>query len=54
MVLEILVSSSGECIEVRTADNTYPCTDEIMQDTGCWDESGNTQLCGASFIQVDR
>lgn len=46
----ILVDSDGECVEIRTDDNTFPCTDEVKADTGCWDDEGNSQLCGASFI----
>lgn len=54
LLLQILVTSDGECIEIRTRDVVYPCTSEVMQDSGCWDENGETQLCGASWIQVDR
>lgn len=54
LLLQILVTSDGECIEIRTRDAVYPCTAEVMQDSGCWDAEGNSQLCGASWIQVDR
>lgn len=51
--VKILVTPDGECIEIRTKDIIYPCADEIKIDTGCWDEQGNTQLCGASWIEVE-
>jgi hypothetical protein len=52
LLLQILVTSDGECIEIRTRDAVYPCTAEVMQDSGCWDEDGHTLLCGASWIEV--
>lgn len=42
------------CLRIETKDNTYPCTEEVKVDTGCWDEDGNTQLCGASWIEVSE
>lgn len=53
--LQIFVAPDGECIEIRTNDGaSFPCTDYIKQDTGCFDEKGNTQLCGASWEQVEE
>lgn len=51
--LRIFITPDGECVRIETDDNAYPCTDEIKRDTGCWDENGETQLCGASWIQVE-
>lgn len=51
--ITIFVTLHGECIEIHTPNNIYPCTDEIKQDTGCWDENNETQLCGASWEQVE-
>ncbi len=51
--ITIFVTPDGECIEIHTKDSIYPCTDEIKRDTGCWDENGETELCGASWIQVE-
>ena len=52
LLLQILVTADGECIEIRTHDNVYPCTEEVKRATGCWDEDGHTQLCGARWIEV--
>ncbi len=52
MALQIFVTPDGACVEIRTPDGTYPCTDEIKRDTGCWDENMDTQLCAASWIQI--
>ena len=52
--IKILVTPTGECIEIRTKDSAYPCTDDIKRDTGCWDSAGNTELCGASWIEIEE
>ena len=52
--IKIFIMPDGECVEVRTNDRVYPCTDFIKLDTGCWDEEGNTQLCGASWEQIEE
>lgn len=52
--IKIFITPEGECVEIRENDNIYPCTDYIKQDTGCWDEEGNTELCGASWEQVEE
>ena len=54
LVIRIFVTADGECLRIETNYGTYPCTEEVKRATGCWDEDGHTQLCGASFIQVDR
>ena len=51
--LRIFITPDGECVRIETGDNVYPCTDEIKRDTGCWDENDKTQLCSASWIQVE-
>lgn len=50
--LWIIIDNEGKCIEIRTNDNTFPCTKEIMIDTGCWDNDGNSELCNASWEQI--
>jgi hypothetical protein len=52
--IKILVTPDGECIEIHTKDSIYPCTDDIKRDTGCWDDKGNTELCGASWIAIEE
>lgn len=52
--VQIFTSPEGECLRIEVNSNSYPCTDEVKADTGCWDEEGNTQLCGASWIAVDN
>lgn len=51
--LTIYLSPDGECICIETDHADYPCTPETMQDSGCWDEDGHTQLCGARWVEVD-
>jgi len=51
LTLHIFVTPDGECLRIETNDNTYPCTEEVKRDTGCWDENDETQLCGASWIE---
>ena len=51
--LRIFITPDGECVRIETDDNAYPCTDEIKRDTGCWNENDETQLCSASWIQVE-
>lgn len=51
LAIRIFVTPDGECLRIETNDNIYPCTEEVKVDTGCWDEDGNTQLCGASWIE---
>lgn len=53
LIIRIFVTHDGECLRIETRDNIYPCTEEVKVDTGCWDENGETQLCGASWIQVE-
>lgn len=48
--LWIVIDNEGKCIEIKDEQNTYPCTEKVMIDTGCWDEQLETQLCGANFI----
>lgn len=50
--LWIVIDSEGKCIEIRDEQSTYPCTEFIMIDTGCWDENGETQLCSAQWEQI--
>lgn len=50
--LWIIIDSEGKCIEIRDEQNTYPCTEFVMIDTGCWDENGDTQLCSAQWEQI--
>ena len=50
--ITIFVTPEGECVRIETDDNAYPCTDEIKRDTSCWDENGETELCGAKWEQV--
>lgn len=53
--IQIFVTPGGECVEIRTDDgSSFPCTDYIKQDTGCFDEEGNGQLCGASWEQIEE
>jgi len=52
--LTIYITKDGECVRIETNYNTYPCTEEVKLDTGCWDEEGNTQLCGARWIEVEK
>lgn len=51
--LTIYITPDGECLRVETNYNDYPCTNEVKLDTGCWDEEGNTQLCGARWVEVE-
>ncbi len=51
--IRIFITPDGECLRIETDDNEYPCTDEIKRDTECWNDDGETQLCGASWIQVE-
>ena len=52
IVTRILITPEGECLRIETEYASLPCTEEIMQSTGCWDENNETQLCGASWIEV--
>ena len=54
LTIRIFMTPDGECLRIETRDNIYPCTEEVKVDTGCWDEDGNTQLCGASWIEVSE
>ena len=54
LLLTILVNADGECLRIETNYGTYPCTEEVKRATGCWDEDGHTQLCGARWIEVDE
>jgi hypothetical protein len=49
--LWIVIDSDGNCVEIRDEQTTYPCTDAVKLDTGCWDENGETQLCSAQWEQ---
>jgi hypothetical protein len=51
--IRILVTPNGECLEIQTDKAVYDCTEDVKIDTACWDEDGNTQLCGAKWIQVE-
>ena len=51
MSIRIFVATNGDCLRVETDNAVYPCTEEIKRDTGCWDEHGKTQLCGAIWIE---
>ncbi|MBQ1265437.1 MAG: hypothetical protein IIY06_01535 [Proteobacteria bacterium] len=51
LAIRIFVTPDGECLRIETNDSIYPCTEEVKVDTGCWAEDGNTQLCGASWIE---
>lgn len=53
LMLSIFVTADGECVRIETNYRTYPCTEEVKRATGCWDDHGNTQLCGARWIQED-
>lgn len=50
LTIRIFITSDGECLRIETNNNVYPCTDEVKVDTGCWNEDGETLLCGASWI----
>jgi hypothetical protein len=50
--LWIAIDSDGNCVEIRDEQTTYPCTDAVKLDTGCWDENGETQLCSAQWIEI--
>lgn len=52
LTLSIFVTPDGECLSIETKDQIYPCTEEVKLDTGCWDEDGHTQLCGARWLEV--
>lgn len=52
--LRIFITPEGECLRVETDDNEYPCTREIKQDTGCFDDNDDGQLCNATWIQIDK
>lgn len=49
--LWIIIDSDGNCVEIRDEQTTYPCTDAVKLDTGCWNENGETQLCSAQWEQ---
>lgn len=51
LTLRIFVSSEGECLRIEADETEYPCTEEVMLDTGCWDASGQTELCNAAWIE---
>ncbi len=51
LFLMIFVTAEGECLRIETNYGTYPCTEEVKRATGCWDEDGHTQLCGARWIE---
>lgn len=51
--LTIYTTADGECVRIETHYADYPCTPETMQDSGCWDEAGQSQLCGARWVEVD-
>lgn len=50
LTIHIYETRDGECLRIESKDRVYPCTDEVKVDTGCWDENGETQLCGASWV----
>jgi len=52
--IKIFITPEGECVEIRANNSVYPCTDFIKIDTGCWDENQETQLCGASWEQIEE
>lgn len=54
LTIRIFVTPDGECLRIETRDNIYSCTEKVKVDTGCWDEDGNTQLCGARWIEVSE
>lgn len=51
--IQIFVDVDGNCMAIRDkkSGTWYPCTEENMEDTACW-ENGVGQLCGANWIQV--
>lgn len=52
--LLIYVSPDGTCVAIveRASGVVHPCSEEIMRDTGCWDDEGRGQLCGASWVEL--
>lgn len=52
--LIIYTSPDGACVAIveGASGAEYPCTADVMQDTGCWDADGRGQLCGASWVEL--
>ena len=50
--VQIFINAQGECLDIVADGNHYPCTQEVVIDTGCYDEEGNTELCNAQWIQI--
>ena len=50
--LIIVTSPDGTCRAIidRQSGTEYPCTEENMADTGCWDDVA--LACGASWVEL--